>query len=179
MHYVCARLGALCSVLVGAQSHYIKDARCITARLNILFWSKEISQRGTWNPSIYNIIRWVAWRMGQMNCRPRVWCSKYHFFNTFYRFRALKTQKNNTWNIRCLVDDSKVNGWFICPIVQATQRIIFWIDEILYIMTLGDAAVDKRNGVKETSAEKLDSTMHLSKRIENPESQQNWHSVQS
>ena len=101
------------------------------------------------------------------------------FFNTFYRFRALKTQKNNTWNIRCLVDDSKVNGWFICPIVQATQRIIFWIDEILYIMTLGDAAVDKRNGVKETSAEKLDSTMHLSKRIENPESQQNWHSVQS
>ena len=43
-----------------------------------------------------------------MNCRPRVWCSKYHFFNTFYRFRALKTQKNNTWNIRCLVDESFV-----------------------------------------------------------------------
>ena len=24
------------------------------------------------NPSIYNILRWVAWTMGQMNHRPRV-----------------------------------------------------------------------------------------------------------
>ena len=32
------------------------------------------------NPSIYNILRWVAWTMGQMNHRPRVWCSKYYFF---------------------------------------------------------------------------------------------------
>ena len=37
-----------------------------------------------------NILRWVAWRMGQTNRRPRVWCSKY-FFYTFYRLRALKT----------------------------------------------------------------------------------------
>ena len=34
----------------------------------------------TWNPSIYNILRWVAWTMGQTNCWPRVWCSKYYFF---------------------------------------------------------------------------------------------------
>ena len=31
------------------------------------------------NPSIYNILRWVAWTMGQTNCRPRVCCSKYFF----------------------------------------------------------------------------------------------------
>ena len=43
------------------------------------------------NPSIYNILRWVAWTIGQTNRRTRVWCSKYHFFNTFYRLRALKT----------------------------------------------------------------------------------------
>ena len=30
------------------------------------------------NPSIYNIICWVAWRMGQTNRRPGVWCSKYY-----------------------------------------------------------------------------------------------------
>ena len=98
VHYVCARLGALYSVLVGAQSQYIEVAR--------------------WGISI-------------------------------------RTSPN-------LILFSKKNG-------SARD---------LCIMTFGDAAVDKRNGVKETSAEKLDSTMHLSKRIENPESQQNWHSVQ-
>ena len=41
--------------------------------------------------TIYNILRWVAWTMGQMNRWPRVWCSKYYFFYTFYRLRALKT----------------------------------------------------------------------------------------
>ena len=35
------------------------------------------------NPSIYNIIRWVAWTMGQTNRRPSVWCSKYNFFHDF------------------------------------------------------------------------------------------------
>ena len=32
------------------------------------------------NPSIYNIIRWVAWTMGQTNHRPSIWCSKYYYF---------------------------------------------------------------------------------------------------
>ena len=45
----------------------------------------------SWNPSIYNILRWVAWTMGQTNCRPRVWTSKYFFFIISYRLRALKT----------------------------------------------------------------------------------------
>ena len=44
-----------------------------------------------WNPSIYNILRWVAWTMEQTNRRPKVWCSKYFSFYTFYRLRALKT----------------------------------------------------------------------------------------
>ena len=35
------------------------------------------------NLSIYNIICWVAWTMGQMNHRPSVWCSKYYFFHDF------------------------------------------------------------------------------------------------
>ena len=35
------------------------------------------------NPSIYNILRWVAWTMGQTNRQPRVWCSKYYFFILF------------------------------------------------------------------------------------------------
>ena len=89
------------------------------------------------DPSIYNILRWVAWTMGQTNRWPRVWCSKYYFFFLiFHRLSALKTlnfyfcnfirklenklkgfwqriwqeimKKNNTLNIRCLVDDSFV-----------------------------------------------------------------------
>ena len=43
------------------------------------------------NPSIYNLIRWVAWPMGQTNRRPSVWCSKCYFFLYFYRLRILKT----------------------------------------------------------------------------------------
>ena len=35
--------------------------------------------RGSINPSIYNIIRWLAEPMGQMTFQPSVWCSKYHF----------------------------------------------------------------------------------------------------
>ena len=86
--------------------------------------------------SIYNILRWVAWTMGQTNHRPRVWCSKYYFFFNSYRLRALKTlyfyfcksmkeiekklnqflqrilkgilkNNNNTWNIRSFVAESK------------------------------------------------------------------------
>ena len=32
------------------------------------------------NPSIYNIIRWVAWTMGQINCRPGVMFQVLFFF---------------------------------------------------------------------------------------------------
>ena len=82
----------------------------------------------TKNPTIYNIIRWFAGPMGQTTRRPSVWYSKYFFFTISYRFRALKTlyfnfcnfiknklkgvlqrfyeKKNNTWNIRRLVDES-------------------------------------------------------------------------
>ena len=35
------------------------------------------------NASIFNIIRWVAWTMGQMNRQSSVWCSKYYFFHYF------------------------------------------------------------------------------------------------
>ena len=94
-------------------------------------YEKSILGCGLWNPSIYNILRWVAWTMGQTNRRPRVWCSNYYFFYTFYRLRAPKTlyfynfikklenklkgknfarnhEKKNTWNIRRLVNDSFV-----------------------------------------------------------------------
>ena len=33
----------------------------------------------SWNTSIYNILRWVAWTMGQINHWPSVWCSKFYF----------------------------------------------------------------------------------------------------
>ena len=35
-------------------------------------------QKGRYkDTSIYNIIRWFAGKMVQMNCRPSIWCSKY------------------------------------------------------------------------------------------------------
>ena len=82
------------------------------------------------------IIRWVTWTMGQTNRRPSVWCSKYFFFSKilhnslrksfqfififFYKIIKNKIkifecpkpirnyEKKNTWNIKCLVDDSFV-----------------------------------------------------------------------
>ena len=32
-----------------------------------------------WNPTIFNIIRWVAGLMGQLTHQASVWCFKYHF----------------------------------------------------------------------------------------------------
>ena len=83
-----------------------------------------------------NMIRWVAWTMGQINRRPTVWCSNYYFFSWFlakffakksFHFifsffyeitkikiksfkcpKSIKSIKKNTWNIRLLVDDSFV-----------------------------------------------------------------------
>ena len=42
-----------------------------------------LGDKSIWNPSIYNIIRWIAWTMGQTNHQPSVWCSKYYFFSWF------------------------------------------------------------------------------------------------
>ena len=33
------------------------------------------------NPTIFNIIRWVAWLMGRSSHWPSVWCSKYYIFS--------------------------------------------------------------------------------------------------
>ena len=60
-----------------------------TPLISDIFWPFSVSfnlmllSYISWNPSIYNIIRWVAWTMGQTNRRLRVWCSKYHFFLLF------------------------------------------------------------------------------------------------
>ena len=102
----------------------------------------------SWNPSIYNIICWVAWMMGQTNRQPSVWCSKYHFFSwflakffakilsiyflIFYKITKIKIknfecprsirnyEKKNTWNVKRLVDDSFV------PLAQQTSYILDW-----------------------------------------------------
>ena len=92
-----------------------------------------------------NIIPWFAGLLGQMTRQPSIWCSKYYFLILSFRLKVLKTlyfyfckfikkiekqiemilaknfaryceKKNNTWNIRCLVDDS---------FVPANQCIIF------------------------------------------------------
>ena len=47
------------------------------------FADTRIGSENTLNQSIYNILHWVAWTMGQTNRRPRVWCYKYYFFILF------------------------------------------------------------------------------------------------
>ena len=42
----------------------------VPAKMFVWLWIR------TWNPSIYNMIRWVTWTYR----RPSVWCSKYVFF---------------------------------------------------------------------------------------------------
>ena len=57
-----------------------KDAFFHLAETSKEIW--ESLHRMIWNPSIYNIIvRWFAGSLGQMTCRPSVWCSKHYFFN--------------------------------------------------------------------------------------------------
>ena len=62
----CEVAGGMCINFQGAKNS-------IYASWN---WSKKWHSIRTWNPSIYNIIRWVAWTMGKTNRRPSVWCSK-------------------------------------------------------------------------------------------------------
>ena len=38
---------------------------------------------GNRNPTIFNIIRWVAGSVGRTTHPPSVWCSKYYFFHNF------------------------------------------------------------------------------------------------
>jgi hypothetical protein len=77
------------------------------------------------NPSVYNIIHWLAGPMGQTTCRPNIWCSKHYFFfhNThsiyFFIFfiklqmkiksfecpKSISNYERNTRNVRRLVKE--------------------------------------------------------------------------
>ena len=78
----------------------------------------------TLNPTIFNIIHWVAGLLGQMTHWPSIWCSKHYIFfynwNDFCKEFCKKLwKKNNTWNIRCMIDET---------IVPSTQRpsVSYW-----------------------------------------------------
>ena len=59
---------------------FFNDGSDSSSSLWCIFGPRLDAMIDTWNPSIYNILRWVAWTMGQSNCLPRVWCSNYYFF---------------------------------------------------------------------------------------------------
>ena len=48
------------------------------------------SNNKTLNPSIFNIIRWVAVSMEGTSHQPSVWCSKHYFFHNFLFFRVIE-----------------------------------------------------------------------------------------
>ena len=108
----------------------------------------------TINLSIYNIILWVAWTMGQMNCPPSVWYSKYYFFfhdllqnslqksfqfiflffyeitkikiKSFYCPKSIESiKRDNNWNIRLLVDDYSV------PLSKEPSIIYFRLTDLM------------------------------------------------
>ena len=105
---------------------------------------KDSAQRESKNPSIYNIIYWVAWTIGQRNCRPSIWCSKYYFFfmisckilykNPFNLFSYLFHKITKIKSFECpkfykkffkkILGHQTLGRWFICPIVKAIQRNI-------------------------------------------------------
>ena len=79
----------------------------LKVKSHLLSLQEKKELQTTLNPSIYNIIRRVAWTMGQTNRRPSVWCSKYYFFSWFlaeffakilsiYLFIFLKKYKNKS-----------------------------------------------------------------------------------
>ena len=106
------------------------------------------------NPSIFNMIHWLAGSMGQTRYPPSVWCSKHYFFFIIsYTLRALKTLyfcfckiiKEINWNNFCKEFckkswKNKIIGtseaWSMSrssqwPSDQATQHIILKIDGFL------------------------------------------------
>ena len=120
--------------IVAVRSKYISRQ---SIHYNRIFVSLNTSQwrvrSSTINPSIYNIIRWFAGTPGQKTHQPSVWCSKHYFFSLFlidlwhsklfisiikkienklkqFLERILQeiVGKNNTWNIRRLVNESFV-----------------------------------------------------------------------
>ena len=111
------------------------------------FWFMQLR----WNPSIYNMIGWVAWSMGQKNRRPRLWCStsKYYYvfivscktlcknrFNLFSYFFFIKLQKLKMKSFECpksIESIKKINTRNIKLFVQATQRNILWIDGFMVL----------------------------------------------
>ena len=108
-----------------------------------------------------NIIRWVAWTMGQMNRRPSVWCSNCYFFSWFlakffakilsiyfliffYKITKIEIksfecpksinnyEKNNAWNIRQFFDESFVPSTQ-CIILKITGFLILYSYFILVL----------------------------------------------
>ena len=102
------------------------------------------------NSSIYNIIRWVAGSVGQMNQLPSVWCSETYFFSQFlakfcakivsiYFFIILQFYKNKdkefeypksvrNYEKKYCLEHQTLGRWFVCPNKPATQSIILKID---------------------------------------------------
>ena len=61
--------------------------------LDILkIYSSRIHLSTTRNPTIFNIIRWVAGSLGRTTHWPSVWCSQYYFF--FHNFLPIFLQKS-------------------------------------------------------------------------------------
>ena len=116
-----------------------------------------LPQSSIWNPSIYNIIRWVAWIMGQTNRRPSVWCSKYYFFHDFLQnslqksfqfiflflykitkikiksFECPKSKRN--YEKKCL-EHQTLGRWVVRPSDPVTQRLILKIGGFLISCSL-------------------------------------------
>ena len=72
-------------------NYYMKGrARCKTlafARKKMKVFAIHCA-RFIWNPTIFNIIRWLTGSMGQMTHRTSLWCSKYFFKLVFHKFLA-------------------------------------------------------------------------------------------
>ena len=72
-------------ILIGISNLKARIVKIWQELLNFFFSPNLIfhSSMSFKNPSIFNIIRWVAGSMRQTTHRPSVWCSKYFFFHNF------------------------------------------------------------------------------------------------
>ena len=74
------------------------------------------------NPSISEILRWVAGTMGQMNCWPSVWCSKYYFF--FHDFLQNSLQKSFQLFIFYFYNSTKIKSFEYFKSIKSLKKII-------------------------------------------------------
>ena len=97
------------------------------------------------NPSISNMLRWVAGTTGQLNHRPSVWCSKYYFFFIISWKILCKKPFNSFYYFFYKITKLKIKS-FECPkSIKSIRKIILGTSDSWSTIRLSHCNATQRN----------------------------------